>query len=321
MTMQDLRELVERLEERRKAREWHDIAIALLLCTTLLGAGALLIPRTFPGTSEKTVTNTAPRESAFDLVRVSAKAAIVYDLVTGEVLYEKNAEAQLPLASLTKLLTLFAASDALTDDAPIVVSLHAMATEGETGFKEGEAFTFEELAKLALVGSSNDAAAAIAEAAIVAADAPNGGALLASAASAIGLTQTYALNGTGLDENQGIAGAYGSAHDMALLSGALLSRVPGIIRASINPTVTARSLTGNSYTLKNTNPDTSHVPGLILSKTGYTDLAGGNLSIVFDVGIGHPIAIVVLGSTKEERFTDIDLLVQATIADFSSLTL
>ena len=124
-----------------------------------------------------------------------------------------------------------------------------------------------------------------------------------------------------LDENGAISGGYGSAHDIALLAAALLKRVPGIMHASIDPSVTVRSFSGSSYTLKNTNPEVSHIPGLMLSKTGYTDLAGGNLAVVFDAGIGHPVAIVVLGSTRDERFSDVDRLVKATGAQFVGLSL
>ena len=113
----------------------------------------------------------------------------------------------------------------------------------------------------------------------------------------------------------------GTAITIAMLSGAFLERVPGIARATLDPSVSATSLEGRSYTLKNTNPYVSTVPGLRLSKTGFTDLAGGNLAIVFDAGLNHPIAIVVLGSTREERFTDVDTLVKATVAEFAGLPL
>jgi len=60
--------------------------------------------------------------------------------------------------------------------------------------------------------------------------------------------------------------------------------------------------------IENTNEDVAIIPGLIASKTGYTTLAGGNLGIVFDASLGHPIVAVTLGSTREDRFTDIRLL-------------
>lgn len=322
MSTPDLKTLVNEIENRRRRREARQMALAFLGGVALLGAGGAAFMHFSKGSGQVAdAPAEAPRASAFDSVQISARAAIVYDLATGEVLYEKNAEAQLPLASLTKLLTLYAAAETLAADAPIVISDKALATEGESGFALGDTFSFEDAAKFAVVASSNDAAEAIAEAAAKVSDAANGTALMASAASSIGLTQTYALNGTGLDENGRISGGYGSAHDIAVLAGALLKRVPGIMRATINPSVTATSYNGNSYTLKNTNPGTDHVPGLLLSKTGYTDLAGGNLAIVFDAGIGHPVAVVVLGSTRDERFVDVNRLVRATASEFAGLSL
>ncbi len=318
--MTDLKTLVEEIELRRKSRERYQMGLSLFAGVVLLG-GLTYLGTVYFMRPPVPVVATPKAPSAFDTIVLSAKAAVVYDLVTGEVLYEKNAEAQLPLASLTKLLTLYAAVDSLPLSTNIPITSGALASEGDTGFTEGEVFTLEDLAKLALVGSSNDAAAAIAEAATSIRHASNSTALLASAAAALGLSQTYALNGTGLDENGTISGAYGSAHDIAILAGELLQRVPSIAHASIKPSVSATSQSGFSYTLANTNPGTDHVPGLLLSKTGYTDLAGGNLAIVYDAGIGHPIAIVVLGSSKDARFLDVNMLVQATAREFSGLSL
>jgi D-alanyl-D-alanine carboxypeptidase len=71
--------------------------------------------------------------------------------------------------------------------------------------------------------------------------------------------------------------------------------------------------------VQNTDPIVKTVPHLLLSKTGFTDLAGGNLALVFDAGIQHPIAVVVLGSTKSARFTDGAALVAATLAHFAGV--
>lgn len=321
MSKEELKSLIEKIEARRRERSLYQFGFFTFIALLVLFAGSVLAPYLPKSAPVAQTPKEEPRLTAYANIELSAKAAVVYDLVTGDVLYEKNAQSQLPLASLTKLLTLYAASQSLTPDAPVTMTQKALETEGDNGFLEGEVFTFEDAARMALVASSNDAAEAISEAATKVADAPNGTSLLKNAAAAVGLTQTYALNGTGLDENGEISGGYGSAHDIALLAGALLKRVPGIMRASIDPTITVRSLTGNSYTLKNTNPEVTHIPGLMLSKTGYTDLAGGNLAVVYDSGIGHPIAVVVLGSTKEERFTDVQKLVRATSAQFAGLSL
>jgi len=318
--MSNLKNVIDEIERQRKSRERYQLGLAVLGTVAVLGIVTFAAPSFMPKVHEVPVA-TVPEASAFDDVVLSAKAAIVYDLTTGEILYEKNAEAQLPLASLTKLLTLYAAIDALAPEAAVTLSPRALSAEGDNGFVEGDTFSFTDAAKMALVASSNDAAAAIAEAAATARRASNSTALMASAAASLGLSQTYALNGTGLDENGRVSGAYGSPHDIAKLAGELLRRAPDIARASLSPSVTATSGAGFSYTLKNTNPDVDRIPGLLLSKTGFTDLAGGNLAIVFDAGIGHPIAIVVMGSTKDERFLDVGRLVRATMQDFAGLSL
>ena len=52
---------------------------------------------------------------------------------------------------------------------------------------------------------------------------------------------------------------------------------------------------------------------MIGSKTGFTDLAGGNLVIVVDIGIDHPVIIAVLGSTYDGRFVDVEALIGASV--------
>jgi D-alanyl-D-alanine carboxypeptidase len=63
----------------------------------------------------------------------------------------------------------------------------------------------------------------------------------------------------------------------------------------------------------NTNKAIDLLPNVIASKTGFTDLAGGNLVVAFDAGIAHPIIIAVLGSSFDGRFDDMTKLVNSTI--------
>jgi len=310
MEQSDLQTAVD--NDLRKTKRYR-VGILAAIGLLALVAFVLLVMK-YPGVMSVAEEETpiVPTVNAYDGVSLTAQAAIVYDLATGEMLYGKNAEAQLPLASLTKLLTVYAAADALSLDTPVVITASALAEEGESGFVAGEVFAFEHLARLALVASSNDAASAIAEAASNK-RASSGATLLASAAEAAGLTQTYATNGTGLDESVTVSGGYGSAHDVALLAGALLKKAPEIAQATTESSVSVNSLSGRNFTQNNTNPEAARVPGSLLSKTGYTDLAGGNLAVVFDAAINHPIAIVVLGSTREGRFTDVDRLLERTL--------
>jgi len=121
--------------------------------------------------------------------------------------------------------------------------------------------------------------------------------------------------------NTAIAGSYGSARDIARLAGALAARAPDIALATTYPEARATSADGTIYRVKNTDPIVGEVPRLLLSKTGYTSLAGGNLALVFDAAIGHPIAVVVLGSSKGSRFTDGMALVTAALTHFATVPL
>lgn len=305
--------------EKGATMDWKQAAFAVVAGVAVLAAVYLLIPRTQAEPVEEEVVAT-PAPDPFRKVRVEAKAAIVYDLVTGEVLYGKNVDAQLPLASLTKLLTVYAALEALPLSAPITISDRSVAIEGESGVSVGEVFSLENAAKLSLVASSNDVTEAIIEA-VEQHRSMNDKELLASAALAMQLTQTYAHNATGLDETASTSGGYGSAYDMARLAGALAEKAPSLGEATTYPSVTVRSQAGYPHTLSNTNQGIMRVPGARLSKTGFTDLAGGNLVIVYDAGIDHPVAIAVLGSSVEGRFSDVRRLMDATMAHFAGTDL
>jgi D-alanyl-D-alanine carboxypeptidase len=299
-------------------RSMREIGIALLVASCVLALFIFmpLAPSTAPPAPVTVATPTVP--DAFAQVPLQAKAAIVYDLVTNETLYAKNAEAQLPLASLTKLLTVYAALAELSPNTPITIPADAVRVDEPRAFNEGQTFSLSDLARLTLTASLNDGAAAIA---IATAErkGETQSTMLASAATALNLSQTYALNGNGLDVNTAISGGYGSARDLAILAGALVDQAPAIAEATTQSSAQAISAGGTSFNVKNTDPMVATVPRVLLSKTGYTDLAGGNLVLVFDAGIEHPIAVVVLGSSKEARFTDGAALVAAALAHFAGV--
>ncbi len=317
----DLKLLITKLEKRHKERQ---AARALMAASVVLG---LLVvtsplymqqkPKVAVAPIDTTQTTTAP--DAYADIALTGKAAIVYDLVTNEVIYEKHSRAQLPLASLTKLITTYAGATTLAMNAPVTITSSALAADGESGLREGEVFAFSDAAKLALVGSSNDAAEAIAESAAGYKDTSRKD-LLAGVASALNLTQTYAVNGTGLDVNTTLSGGYGSAYDIARLAGALLEKAPSLAEATTHASVTVQAKDGSVHTLPNTNHDVVEVPNLLLSKTGFTDLAGGNLAVVYDAGINHRVAVVVLGSTYDGRFLDVAKLIQRTGKQFAGIS-
>jgi len=298
-----------------RSRFMREAGVALLLGSLVLSI-FLFVPLT-PVREEATATIETPPD-AYQNVVIEAQAAIVYDLAANDALYVRNEDAQLPLASLTKLLTIEAALHVLSGDMPITLREGDIAVSSPHRFKVGDTLTLRDLARLTLTASLNDGASAIMSALTVR-EATTTPAALQSAAALLGLQSTYALNSNGLDVSSEIGGGYGSARDMALLAGALLRDAPDIALATTFEKASATTLGGKSYEILNTNPTVLTAPRLLLSKTGFTDLAGGNLVMVFDASIGHPIAVVVLGSTEESRFTDANALIAATLAHFAGI--
>ncbi|MDD3531128.1 MAG: serine hydrolase [Candidatus Pacebacteria bacterium] len=304
----------------KRTRSTRETGVALVLATGLLSL-FLFVPLASPRPTlvpETAALAVSTTPNAFAQIAIDAKAAIVYDLATGETLYTKNADTQLPLASLTKLLTVYAALSELSPTTPVTISADATRVDSPRAFNEGQVFSLADIARLTLTASLNDGAVAIAEA-TAARQNVSESAMLASAAAALGLSQTYAVNGSGLDISAAVSGGYGSARDLALLAGALVKQAPAIAEATTASSARAISEGGTVFHVKNTDPMVATIPGLLLSKTGYTDLAGGNLAIVFDAGINHPVAVVVLGSSQKARFTDSTALIAASFAHFAGV--
>lgn len=317
MTVSDFKRRIQRDQRRRGRRRF--ILLALAGCI-VIGLSAFYIAAADnvirPAVGKASATVVDPK--AYANISLTGKAAIVYDLTNDRTLYAEDADTPLPLASITKLLTVYAASNVLKSDNVVTVTPHALAQRGDEAdgiFYDGESFSFGEIVRLTLAASSNIGAEAIAETA-ASAEHTDIVSLLSKASRKAGLTQTTASNATGLDISATVAGSYGSARDVAILAGELLKKDPQLITATTQSTVTITSLQGVHHRFSNTNADVTKYSGLLLSKTGYTDLAGGNLVIVADVGPDHPVAIVVLGSTVTDRFTDVSEMLSATRAYF-----
>ncbi|MEK7099962.1 MAG: hypothetical protein AAB883_02375, partial [Patescibacteria group bacterium] len=98
---------------RYRQKQMRQMGIAIMGFTAVLLLVVLVAPKLMPAPAATVAVETpeAPKVDSYQGVSLIGKAAVVYDLATGEVLFERNAKAQLPLASLTKLLTMYAASD------------------------------------------------------------------------------------------------------------------------------------------------------------------------------------------------------------------
>ncbi len=248
---------------------------------------------------------------------LEAKAVYVFDIKKNKALYTKNENIQLPLASLAKIMTALVAMRNIPGDSVITISDEAIKEEGDSNFTAGERWPLKNILGLTLISSSNDGAAAVAEAFEPVGN--DGRAMPESfvnkmneTARELGLKQTYFLNETGLDFDSAISGAYGSAKDVLRLMIEFSNKNPEISEITSYDNAVVDSFE-NEHRVKNTNRLIKDIPGLVFSKTGYTDLAGGNLAIIFEVGPERPVAAVVLGSSEEGRFDDMKKIVNASI--------
>ncbi len=243
-------------------------------------------------------------------------AGFALNIRTNEELFNKNADATLPLASLTKLMTVYAALATLGDSAMITIDGTMLGAEGG-GVPRGSVWSIEELSRATIAASLNDGARALSLASAREHDAlateTDAASLITKRAHDLRLPTLSFLTVTGLDVSDGVSGALGSARDIASLAVIAENKYPDVFTLATRPTYTARLSSGRELVYENTSSLASRLLGTRLSKTGYTDLAGGNLLVIFEPIPGNPIVVVVLGSTKEGREIDV-----GRIADYAT---
>lgn len=248
---------------------------------------------------------------------LDARGVAVLDITHNISLYEKNANGKMPLASITKLMTALVTLEYVQPEDTVTVTRDALNQEGDSTLFASEHWKAKDLVDFMLITSSNDAAVALAKHVGTLEMREGEGPrtafirLMNERAAGLGLTSIEFIDETGLDAGPVTAGAYGSAADIAKLLAYIVKKKPELIEATMKPYDTYTSESGITHAARNTNEAIPVIPSLIGGKTGYTELAGGNLAIVFDRSINEPVAVVVLGSTKESRFTDIRKLVDA----------
>ncbi|MES2014416.1 MAG: serine hydrolase [Patescibacteria group bacterium] len=280
----------------------------LLAGTTLLTAVAILIswPFSVSKASATSVAASAFCANVSPKLELTGEAAYAEDLKTGKVLYEKNANIQLPLASITKLMTILVASETLKESDTVSISQEALEPEGDAGLHEGETWHVKNLIDFTLVTSANDGAHALALASELKAQDQSKTFIdrMNAKATELGLLQTFFADDTGLDISPNNAGAYGSARDVGKLFAYVARTNPRLIEGTTVGANTFTSLDGRAHEGKNTSTVITELSGAIGSKTGFTDLAGGNLGVIFEPLPGRPVVAVILGSTRDGRDTD-----------------
>ena len=282
--------------------------------------GSGLRRQTLPAAAQ---TTAEPENSALQLpqqpeLELPCRAACLIDQQTGTILYQKNADQQMPIASITKVMTLLLTFEAvhdgrLTMDTPVPVSEHAYHMGGSQIWLEpGEQFTLDEMVKAICVSSANDAAVAVAE--LVGGSEPAFVQQMNARAAELGMANTTFHNACGLDTE----GHLSTAHDVAIMSREILNTCPEVLRYT---GIWADTLRGGATQLVNTNKLLRRYNGITGLKTGTTSGAGVCIS-ASATRDGLDLIAVVLGSpSSTDRFTAATNLLDYGFAAYSAVPL
>lgn len=217
----------------------------------------------------------SPAKAAIGEPSVSASSAILIDMSDQTVIYEKNARERMGMASTTKIMTALVISELLPLDKRISIPAEAVNVEGSSVYlTEGELLTVEQLLYALLLASANDAATALAIAAMGSVE--SFAEKMNEQALAWGLCDTHFTNPHGLFDEQ----HYTTAYDLALISAKALGnptikRIASSKKAIIPQGVTPENLDGSSERyLYNHNKMLSLYDGAIGLKTGFTKATG-----------------------------------------------
>lgn len=281
-------------------------AVTLLLCLML---AALSILRGFTASAaEFTPATTAD----FD---VPCAAAILVDEDSGTVLYEKNADARRPIASITKVMTLLLTFEALEAgkislDDFVPVSEHAYHMGGSQIWLEpGEEMTLNDMLKAICISSANDAAVAVAE--YVGGSETAFTEMMNARAAELGMTNTHFVNACGLDEPEHLS----TARDVAAMSREMLLHHTEVRDYC---SIWMDTLRGGATQLVNTNKLLKSYSGITGLKTGTTGKAGVCISASAERDGLRLIAVVLGAASGKERFQAASTLLDYGFSHFES---
>lgn len=263
-------------------------SVSLLLAVLLFALGTLCVSA--EGTGEGVPANG---------LALPCASAILMDAKTGRVLYEQNADAALPPASVTKIMTLLLVMEALdggrislTDE--VSVSAHAASMGGSQVYlKEGERMTVEEMLKCVIIASANDCAVALAE--FVAGSEESFVAAMNARAAELGMVNTHFENTNGLDDTA--TNHLTSARDIAIMSAALISH-PKILEYS---GIWMDTIRDGAFGLTNTNRLVRFYPGCTGLKTGSTAKAKFCISATAERDGLSLICVIMAAETRDVR--------------------
>lgn len=244
---------------------------------------------------------------------IKAKSAILIEVNTGEILYEMNADEQIPPASITKIMSLLLIMEAIDRgdmslEDVISASEHACSMGGSQIWLEpGETMTVDDLLKAAVIASANDATVALGEQ--IAGSEEGFVSMMNARADELGMTNTHFVNATGLDAE----GHVSTAHDVAIMSAELIKH--DLIKNY--STVWMDTLRDGESELVNTNKLVRFYEGTTGLKTGTTSGAGYCLSATAERNGLELAAVIMSGDTSADRFNGAKKLLDYGFANYA----
>ncbi|MBR4283061.1 MAG: D-alanyl-D-alanine carboxypeptidase [Clostridia bacterium] len=265
---------------------------------------------------ENETENSLPTSANADNLTVSATSAILVEISTGKVLFEKEADQKRSPASITKIMTLLLAMEAisngnmkLTDK--VTASAHASSMGGsQIWLKENETMSVDDILKAIAVASANDASVAIGE--HIAGSEEAFVQKMNKRAKELSMNNTNFVNCCGLD----VENHYSTARDIAIMSAELLKH--DLIKNY--STIWMDSLRGGETELVNTNKLVRFYEGATGLKTGTTDDAGYCVAASAKKGDTELVAVILNGETSDKRFADAKVLLNYGFANFTITT-
>ncbi len=284
-----------------------------LLKTLVFSVAILISLNTFSGA--KLYSEIEVMANQIDL-GISCGSACLMDAATGEILYEHNSHEKLEPASVTKVMTLLLAMEALDEgritlDTKICASMKASQMGGSQIWLEyGEELSLDDMLKAIVVVSANDCTVALSE--HLAGSEEAFVMQMNNKATELGMKDTTFKNSTGLPEE----GHVTSAHDIAVMTREL-SKHKTIFNYT---TIWMDSLRGGEMGLSNTNKLIRFYKGATGMKTGFTSSAKYCLSATASRENLDLIASVMKANTSDERFEDAKKLLDYGFANFTTYT-
>ncbi|HOQ37517.1 MAG TPA: D-alanyl-D-alanine carboxypeptidase family protein [Acetivibrio sp.] len=260
----------------------------------------------------ETVAEIMTNSNVFDL---KAKAHVLMEATTGQVLMEGNSHERLPFASVTKVMSMLLVMEAIDSgkislDDTVTTSEYAAGMGGSQAYIEpGEKFSVRDALKAVATHSSNDVTVALAE--LIAGSEQAFVVLMNEKAKELGMNDTNFLDCTGLTDE----GHYSTAYDIALMSRELIVKHPKILEFT---SIWMDTFRNGEFELVNTNKLVHFYDGCDGLKTGFTRAAGHCLSATATRNNMRLISVVLGEPDSNTRFAETRKLLDFGFANYES---